>query len=159
VTNKIESFWNDFLAVSIRAPVPEFYEAWSFGNTPDMKDSLADLVLNGRKRATTSLVWGYEKSPGEKLPTVGGHSIILNSAGEPICIIETMKVEKRKFSQIDDEYAFIEGEGDRSLKYWREGHWRFFSKECELLERVPSEDMPVICEIFRMVYPKLDVLV
>jgi uncharacterized protein YhfF len=72
-----------------------------------------------------------------------------------VCIIETVSVEEKKFNEVDDAFAFTEGEGDRSLRHWKEVHWRFFSKECELIQRAPSEDMPVICEIFKVVYPTL----
>jgi uncharacterized protein YhfF len=55
--------------------------------------------------------------------------------------------------EIDEAYAATEGEGDGSLAYWRRVHWDFFSKECVSIGRDPSEEMPVVCEIFRVVHP------
>ena len=45
-----------------------------------------------------------------------------------------------------------EGEGDRSLEYWRQAHWNYFSPICTALGREASEDMPLVCERFRLVY-------
>lgn len=154
MNEKIQLFWESYLRTLPENSPQKKYSAWSFGNTPKMKDELAALVLNGPKRATASLKWIYEKFPEEKIPEVGEFSIVLNSADEPVCIIETVSVEEKKFNEVDAAFAYTEGEGDRSLSYWKEVHWRFFSQECELIQCVPSEEMPVICEIFRVVFPK-----
>jgi hypothetical protein len=44
----------------------------------------------------------------------------------------------------------IEGEGDGSLEFWREGHWRFFSRACARIRREPTLDMPVVCTVFEL---------
>ena len=151
--DNVQAFWKSFLEGQPGDPPPETYSAWSFGNTPEMADSLGDLALKGIKSATTSLAWIYEKFPDEKMPVVGEYSIILDSAKQPLCIVKTSSVTTRKFSEIDEEYARTEGEGDGSLKYWKDVHWRYFLGECKLVEREPHEDMPVVCEIFEVVYP------
>jgi len=48
------------------------------------------------------------------------------------------------------EYAAVEGEGDGSLAFWRDGHWRFFTRECRRIGREPSADMPVVCARFEL---------
>src|SRR4030095_1066265 len=116
-----------------------------------MADELGALVLDGTKTATASLAWEYGYD-GEPLPRRGDHGIILNGAGEPLCIIETMRVYIEQFNQVDEEQAYEEGEGDRSLDYWRDAHWRYFSGRGEILGREPSETMPVVCERFRVVW-------
>jgi hypothetical protein len=50
------------------------------------------------------------------------------------------------------EFAVSEGEGDRSLEYWREAQRRYFTRECQSAGREFTEDMPVVCERFRVVY-------
>ncbi|TFH31677.1 MAG: ASCH domain-containing protein, partial [Anaerolineales bacterium] len=55
--------------------------------------------------------------------------------------------------EVDEEQAYLEGEGDRSLAYWRDVHWNFFSRECAQIGREPSEHMPVLCERFKLVFP------
>lgn len=154
MSNSTQDFWQAFLNSPHRiVPAPEKYTAWSFGNTAQMADDLGQLVLKSVKRATTSLAWIYEKFPEEKMPAVGDFSVVLDSAKNPICIIETINVTRCKYGEVDEAFARTEGEGDGSLAYWRDVHWRFFSAECKLIGREPSEEMPVICEIFRVVFP------
>jgi uncharacterized protein YhfF len=77
----------------------------------------------------------------------------LDGQGQPVCIIQTTQVEIKPFNQVDADFAAAEGEGDRSLAYWRDVHWRFFSRECQTIGREPSLTIPVVCERFRLVYP------
>ena len=35
------------------------------------------------------------------------------------CVIETTEVTYRRFGDVDATFAYEEGEGDRSLDYWR----------------------------------------
>jgi uncharacterized protein YhfF len=117
-----------------------------------MADELGELVQNGTKTATCSLLWEFEHD-GDPLPQVGELSIILDGDDNPLCIIETVEVDLRAMNTVDEQFAYDEGEGDRSLAYWREAHWRFFSKICALMKRTPTEDMPLVCERFRVIYP------
>jgi uncharacterized protein YhfF len=89
---------------------------------------------------------------GEPVPQPGDLSIILNGRGEPICIIETTQVEVKPLNAVDAGFAYDEGEGDRSLAYWRAVHWRFFSRTLTAIGRLPDWDMPVVCERFRLVW-------
>jgi uncharacterized protein YhfF len=57
------------------------------------------------------------------------------------------------FSEVDEEFARDYGEGDRTLAWWRPNLWRYYEQECRSLSRTPSEDMPLICERFEVVYP------
>lgn len=131
-------------------PPLETLERWSFGNTSDMVDELGALVLAGRKTATSSLLKFYEVE-NERLPQVGDFSIIEDGQGQPICVIETIEVTSQPFNQVDAAFAFDEGEGNRSLAYWREAHYRFFSEECRQLNLEFSESMKVVCERFRVI--------
>ncbi len=128
------------------------YQAWSFGNTPEMADRLGNLVRRGIKTATASLAWAYEAG-GESYPRIGGYSIILDAAGLPVCIVQITELAETPFNEVDEEHAYQEGEGDRSLNYWRQVHWDFFSEECKALGREPDKMMPVVCEKFKLVYP------
>jgi uncharacterized protein YhfF len=152
----IKRFWQGYLAT-----LPEtdrmgkkMPDAWAFGLGSEMADDLGALVASGIKQATASLLWEYE-SEGSKLPEAGDLSIILDGRGHPLCIIQTLKVEIKPFDKVDEKFAYDEGEGDRSLNYWREAHWRFFSRTCEEISHEPAEDMPVVCERFKMVWPDL----
>jgi uncharacterized protein YhfF len=150
--NDIKRVWQAYLdSLPDKSAAPDRYEAWSFGDSPDMADELADLVVRGIKTATAGLLWEYQ-AEGEALPHPGDVSIILDGAGSPACLIETAQVEVKPFNQVDAAFARDEGEGDRSLDYWRQAHWRFFTRACRPIGRAPSETMPVVCERFRVVY-------
>jgi uncharacterized protein YhfF len=149
----VEAFWGFFLeSFHEGESLPETYQAWGFGDSPEMADSLGTLVRDGVKTATASLMWAYE-AENEPLPEIGDYSIILDGRGRPMCIIQTTEVYVRPFDEVDEKQAYLEGEGDRSLAYWREAHWSFFSRECTEIGREPSQKMPVLYERFTLVYP------
>lgn len=62
-------------------------------------------------------------------------------------------MEVVRFDEVSEEFAAAEGEGDRSLAFWREAHWAAFSREFEGMQRSPQPDMPVVCERFEVVFP------
>lgn len=124
------------------------YQAWAFGGAPD---KLAELVAAGVKTATASAYPLYELE-NEPLPKEGGYSVVLNSNAEAVCIIKTTKVYVVPFHQVTKEHARKEGEGDKSLAYWREVHRRFFEDCLQGTEISFCENMPVVCEEFQCVY-------
>jgi uncharacterized protein YhfF len=71
---------------------------------------------------------------------------VLDGRGEPRCVIETTEVTYRRFNEVDASFARDEGEGDRSLAYWRDAHRAYFGRLGRL-----SEDMKLMCERFRLV--------
>ena len=115
-------------------------ESFSFGDSPALADELAALVLAGTKTATCSAA-----SDGASTH-VGKHMVVLNGLGQPLAVIETVELTQRRFNDVDAAFAYDEGEGDRSLAYWRQAHRRYFTR----LGRF-AEDMLLYCERFRVV--------
>jgi uncharacterized protein YhfF len=149
---KVIPLYNAYLAVlPPGAPEPARVDAWYFCDNEIDANELGSLALQGIKTATASLGWSYTAG-ADPLPVVGGLSIITAWDGSPLCIIETTRVYILPFNEVDAEQAYQEGEGARTLEYWREAHWRFFSRECENLGLAPTPEMPVVCERFRVVY-------
>jgi uncharacterized protein YhfF len=156
----VEAFWNlaRFHAKLNAAPTyfgPTTLEvvpppAWSFGANAEHADELLRLVLDGTKTATASALWDYE-ADGEALPETGSLSIILDGVGHPHALIETTDVTVTPFDEVDDEHAWLEGEGDRSLTHWRDVHERFFTEHAGH-DRGFAADMPIVLERFRVVY-------
>jgi uncharacterized protein YhfF len=123
--------------------VPEKYRglrAFAFGDGPELADELLSLVIRGVKTATCST----EDEPNTSTP--GERWIVLDGRGEPRCVIETTEVSYRRFGEVDANFAFEEGEGDRSLDYWRGAHRAYFGRQGKF-----SEDMMLMCERFRLV--------
>ena len=79
-------------------------------------------------------------------PSPGERWIVLDGQGAPRCVIESTEVTYRRYCEVDAKFAFEEGEGDRSLKCWREAHREYFSRQGRF-----SEDMMLMCERFRLV--------
>lgn len=147
------ALWSDWVRAAGGADESRFYESFSFGDSPELADELAQLVLAGTKRATAGAVWVYEAS-GKGLPQPGHLSVVTDSRGTALCIIETLQVDIVPFDQVTAEFAATEGEGDGSLAYWQQAHRAYFTRECERAGRRFSTDMPVACERFRVVFAK-----
>lgn len=150
----IAQFWQAYLdTLPPDAPQRQArYVAEAFGDSPALADELGALIRQGRKTATCSALWEWE-AEGASIPQPGLITIVLDGAGQPLCIIETMEVTVRAYQEVDAAFAAAEGEGDRSLAYWREAHWRYFSRVLPRIGRVAAEDMPLVCESFRLRYP------
>ena len=116
---------------------------------------LGRAAVMGQKRATAGLLWTNERT-NKPLPKVGSLSVVTDWQGAPLCIIESTHIEVLPFDAVSDGFAALEGEGDKTLRDWREAHWRFFSRECQRIGKEPDPQMPVVCEQFKVVYPACD---
>ncbi|ADL05758.1 ASCH domain-containing protein [Lacrimispora saccharolytica] len=141
-----QQMWNQFAAQN-QITVTE-YQSWAFGA---FADELAELVLKGMKTGTSSAYPLYE-AENEALPKAGDYSVILDSKDEAVCIIQTINVSIVPFREVKEEHAAKEGEGDGSLEYWRKVHVEFFKKCLSEEGKQFDEDMPVVCEEFKLVY-------
>ncbi len=124
------------------------YETWAFGEDADL---LADLVQIGVKTATSSAYPLYVLE-NEPLPETGVYSIVLDSKDNAVCIIQTKKVSVVPFNEVSAEHAYKEGEGDKSLDFWRETHKKFFTACLAPAGLEFTLDMKVVCEEFEVVY-------
>lgn len=125
-----------------------YISKFSFGDENDiqMQNDLAQLVLKGEKTATTSLYSLYDLE-NERIPQVGDINVILDGNSNEVCVTVNTKVYSLPFKEISEEYAYKEGEGDKSLEYWKKVHKNFFVKEAE---GNFDESMEVLCEEFEL---------
>jgi len=143
---KIKNYWFNFL--KDKDPLEYLLgDITLFGGSPE---ELAQLVYDGKKTATTSSYDLYTQN--EYLPQVGNYNIILDGNENPICITKTLVTEVVPFDQVSAEHAYHEGEGDRSLEYWREAHEKFFKEEYKEAGKKFTTDIPCLCEVFERVY-------
>jgi len=147
----VAEVWNAYARSVGGVDEGRFYEAFFFGDSEEMADSLAALVLSGVKRATAGSLWSFE-AEGKRLPAPGDLSVVTNWARRPLCVIETHSVEVLPFARVTREFAAAEGEGDGSLEFWRDAHRQYFTRECAAAGRQFTEDMLVACERFRVVF-------
>ena len=113
-------------------------ESFSFGDSPAAADELLELVLIGRKTATC-----WAASEGLKGVEVGKRWIVKDGQGRPRAIVETVELTRRRF---DEALAYDGGEGDRSLKYWRQLYTDYLTRQGAF-----SKNMELYCERFRLV--------
>jgi uncharacterized protein YhfF len=151
IPEHIKTFWSDFLTKTARAGGTPLYDVFHFADREAVANSLAALVLRREKVAAASLLWEYE-AEGKRAPQQGDLSVVTSWDGRPLCVIETTEVQVQAFEDVDEGFAAAEGEGDRSLAFWREVHWSYFGRICEKLGRERSLRMPVVCERFRVVF-------
>lgn len=151
--NLIRQVWKSFLH-SIGETVEttdKTFTSWHFDVTERSANSLLDLVIAGKKKATACSPWIFEYDK-EPLPKAGDYSIITNWDGVPKAIIRTKKVEILPFKEVTETFAAKEGEGDLSLNFWRRAHEEYFTYECSRIGKQFTEDMPVFCEEFDLVF-------
>lgn len=129
----------------------ELAGVFSFGDSPEMADELLGYVSDGPKRATAGPAQVLEDEDGP-LPAPGQRWGVLDGAGRPRLVIETVEVRRGRLDSVDPAFAWDEGEDDRTLESWLDVHRRFY-------RRVGVGD-PDACdtlfERFRVVWPEPD---
>ena len=118
--------------------------SWAFGDSPELANELAELVSKGIKTASCGSLASLQSE--EQPPSIGGYNIILDGQGNPVCVIRLIAQRLVRFCDITEELAWKEGEGDRSLRYWRQVHQEFFQREGSF-----SETMELVAEEFELI--------
>ncbi|MDX2319396.1 MAG: ASCH domain-containing protein [Moritella sp.] len=150
---RTQQFLNEYLA-SLTEIERQRYTSFSadyFCNDEVNANHCADLISKGIKTATCSMKHWYQ-SGAEPMPKVGHLLVVTDWSGEPTSIVEITAVSECKYVDVTAEFAYSEGEGDRSLDWWRVAHWDFFAKECLTAEIEISEDMELVLEHFQVVH-------
>jgi uncharacterized protein YhfF len=128
------------------------YVVGSFGDSPALADELLALVVAGTKRATASLRRNYGDGR-EPLPSVEDYVVVLAGNGVPSLICQTTDIEVKPLSAVDDQFAWDEGEGDRTRAGWLANHRHYFAREAERDGFAMHDDILVVFERFRVVWP------
>jgi uncharacterized protein YhfF len=147
----IQRFWLDYQKAC--QPQVEGFTATAFGHTRLLADELATLIAEGHKRAHATLERDFE-AEGDDLPRPGDHVVVLDGRGVPRAIVRTRHVERRYFADIDDEFAFECGEGDRTLAWWLAAYRQEFAERAEAQGFQVGEKAVLILEHFDLVWPQ-----
>ncbi|MDE8344730.1 MAG: ASCH domain-containing protein [Acidocella sp.] len=150
ISDSAAALWRTF--ASARGEMLAMPEITVFGLGEAQQTELCALVLSGQKRATTSLAAWY-KASGEALPKTGDLAVVCDGTGAAHGIIETIDVEIVPFIAVTGDFAAAEGEGDGSLNYWRAAHRDYFTQTQAEDGGMFSEDMLVVCQRFRLLWP------
>ena len=154
-TPEIRAFWEKACSEMGIDPSSK-YHALTFGDPEffDEIDEITELALEGQKCATSHLEVDFEVN-NIVIRGEGDYWLMLDKALNPRGIVQLTTVKITPFNEVDEEYAAIEGEGDSSLRHWSQIHRDYFQEQLKVWGREWSEDLPVVCEIFKLVYPPL----
>jgi len=149
-TPQVRAFW---AAYRMRAGLNhDRYDVLAFGDSPAMADELGDLVINGPKRATVGLLRDFGAG-GAPMPAVGEHVVVIDGRGAPLCIWRTTDVAVKPLIEVDDAFAWDEGEGDRTRDDWLRGHREFFSRQAAREGFEFHNRLETVFERFTVVWP------
>ncbi|CAL2074552.1 ASCH domain-containing protein [Tenacibaculum sp. 190524A02b] len=151
IDRSVIELWEDFLANNPSFKNVTMPDSWFFCDNEKDANECAQLVVDGIKQATSTSLWWYETN-NEPLPKKGDIYIITDWNGKGKAIIQTTVIEQVPYNKITQEYAEIEGEGDKSLEYWKKVHWDYYSREMKIKNEKPTEDMLIVCEQFKTIW-------
>jgi len=111
------------------------------GASPALIDELLELILTGKKTASTGALSAYNGV----IPRAGDRCVLMDGRFAPRCVIEVDEVTVQRFDEVSEAFALLEGEGDYPA--WRAAHERFFAEFAGGF----SPDMTVVCERYRVI--------
>jgi len=149
--SSVESLWSEFLDKNPDNKGKEVPISFYFCDNKKDADECANLVVKNIKRATATSLWWFEKN-NEPLPKIGDQYIVTDWDGNAKSVIEVIKVKETPYNQITAEFAQTEGEGDKSLSYWKKVHKAYYSREMEPFNEKFDENMIIVCEYFKTIY-------
>jgi uncharacterized protein YhfF len=148
-TPRTEAYWAGFRKAA--GLDHDHYVVVEMGDSAELASELIDLMLAGRKRATASLARDFEGE--EPLPEIGDHVVVVDGTGTPRCIWRTTEVTIKPLVEVDDAFAWDEGEGDRSRAFWLDAHRRFFARQAARESFTMHDRIPTVFERFALVWP------
>ncbi|MFG2056445.1 ASCH domain-containing protein [Micromonospora sp. NPDC048930] len=119
----------------------------ALGNPGEMRANLNALVLAGVKTATAGLLTDEYADENEELEHVGERLALVDDQDLLVGVVEVTAVEVVRFADVSWDFARSEGEGDRSIEEWREGHRRYWTG----VGFPVDDDTQVVCIRFRLV--------
>ena len=145
----VSRLWMRFRAANPHAP-EDLPLSFHFCDTNDAADICADLVVAGRKQATASSLKELELA-GLEVAKPGELFIVTDFSGKAKAIIETTRVDIRRFGEIDEDFARAEGEGDLTLEWWRDAHRAYYLRVLSGSGVAVDDDLMIACEYFTTV--------
>jgi len=127
----VASFWTRSLHATSVGNIPGGADtvppAWCFGDTVELADELIALVVRGQKSATAGALAEYEAA-GDPIPALGDLSIVTDGRMRPRALLETTEIRIGPLSSVDQQFAWDEGEGDRTREWWLDAHTWYFTR-------------------------------
>lgn len=146
----VYEMWNNFITAYPEFKKENLPHAEPFYDNKEEANRLANLIISGKKKATSGLyVWYEELNVG--LPKIGTKLIVTDFEGKAKAIIRTTKVDTVPFNKISKTYAALDmGTEITPLEKWKKAHWDFFASTVDN----PTDNLLVVCETFETIWPE-----
>jgi uncharacterized protein YhfF len=89
----------------------------------------------------------------EPIPKPGDFVMMLDGEGRPRFIWRTTEVTIKPLSQVDEAFAWDEGEGDRTRDWWLDAHRRYFARQASREGFDIDDEILTVFERFEVVWP------
>ena len=152
IDRTVYEMWENFTQLNPKFKNEEMPGSDFFHNTREDANRLAELTVDGKKKASSGLYILY-KQYNVDLPKVENKQIITDFDGKARAIIETKSVDTIPFNKISKDYAELDmGTNIKPLEKWKKAHWDFFAEVMEESGKDPTEEMLIVCERFETIW-------
>ncbi|MFC3503589.1 ASCH domain-containing protein [Micromonospora krabiensis] len=117
----------------------------ALGTPGELRADLNRLVLAGVKTATAGLLSEYAEE-GEELERIGERLALVDDDDQLVGLVQVTAVDVVPLADVDWDFARSEGEGDRSVEDWRDGHAAYWAR----LGTPVTDDTEIVCLRFRL---------
>ena len=148
-TEPIDDYWNRVIALKPELAVD--HQIRSIGIDEETTVLIIGFIKEGEKVGTFSLPWLMES---ENIPAshTGQPIILLSYDGKPEIVVQITDIEETTFGEIDYEVTKIDGPPVRDPEVWIPLHREYWNNILKPYGRSCTDDMPVIVELFKLVF-------
>jgi len=125
---------------------------WDLAADPALRQQRLEAVKAGHQHATATLAWEFDAAE-RPYPETGDLLVFRDAALQPCAIAQVVERRVVPFDDVDELFAADSGEGDLSVRYWRDTQQPLFEALARQLGREPAMTMPVVTLRFELVYP------
>lgn len=146
----VTEMWQRFRTLHPDAP-DELPLAYHFCDNSEDARVCAELVVQGQKQATAASLAELALA-GDPVAQPGDYAIVTDFEGKARAVIRTTKVEVCRLGDVDAQFAWDEGEGDRSLAWWREAHLAYYRRVLANSGVPIDDELMIACERFETLF-------
>ena len=113
---------------------------------------IVKFIKTGEKVATFTLPW-VNKWNNWCRACVGLPIVLVSTRGKPMMVVQITEVAETTFGAIDSSITSLDGPPVRETHVWMKLHRSYWNEVLKELGMFCSDDMPVLVEKFRPIYP------
>ncbi|MET3682758.1 uncharacterized protein YhfF [Alkalibacillus flavidus] len=148
----VKPFWKQFVTehpelANEDTPYSDEY----FGDDKKTARQFLDLVKSGDKTATCALYRMFEYYE-ESVPDEGSFHVITTFDGQPEAIIQVTDIDIIPFRAVPEDIAEQESGNTKDFDDWYNEYEAIFTRAMESIGETFEDDLPVVCQQFKLVY-------